>query len=204
MSLELFLAFVLASTLLALTPGPAMSLILANAAGQGARAGLLTVSGNSIGLALLVAIATYGMTSVMVLMAEWFDWIRFAGAAYLVWLGIGKIRQALAGESVSSTRGDNRTTYFWQGFGVALSNPKVLLFLGAFLPQFVDAGMAPLPQYTLLAVTFVATLTLIDSGFALFASQARTWTTGRLGRSVDAATGGLLIAGGLLLTFRRG
>ena len=87
MSPEILLTFVAACILLGLTPGPNMSLILASTLSSGLRAGLVTLTGTTTGLALLVAAAAAGMSSVMVFMSEWFDVIRWIGAFYLVYLG---------------------------------------------------------------------------------------------------------------------
>ena len=94
MSIELFLAFVLASAVLAATPGPSVSLIIANGTSHGLKAGLLTVAGGISGVVLLVTGATLGMSSVMALVANWFDFLRWAGAAYLIWLGVSRIWKA--------------------------------------------------------------------------------------------------------------
>ena len=85
MSAEILLAFVAACVLLALTPGPNMALMIANTLSNGLRAGLVTLAGTTTGLALLVASAAAGMTSVMVFMSTWFDIVRWIGAIYLLW-----------------------------------------------------------------------------------------------------------------------
>jgi threonine/homoserine/homoserine lactone efflux protein len=87
MSPEVAIAFIAACVLLALTPGPNMSLILANTLSHGLRAGLITLAGTTTGLAVLVAAAAVGMGSMMVLMSAWFDVIRWVGALYLIYLG---------------------------------------------------------------------------------------------------------------------
>ena len=87
MSPEILIAFTAACILLGLTPGPNMSLILANTLTGGLRAGFLTLAGTTTGLAMLVVAAAAGMSSVMVFMSEWFDVIRWVGALYLVYLG---------------------------------------------------------------------------------------------------------------------
>ena len=87
MSLEILIAFVAACILLGLTPGPNMSLIIANTLRGGLASGFVTLAGTTTGLALLVGAAALGMSSVMVFMAEWFDVIRWLGALYLVFLG---------------------------------------------------------------------------------------------------------------------
>lgn len=204
MSLELYIAFLLASALLALTPGPIVSLVVANGTSYGTRAALTTVAGSTSGLALLVSGAALGMSSVMAFMAEWFDWVRWAGAAYLVWLGAGRLWRAWRDrETALSTAMAPRRRCYWQGLSVALSNPKVLLFLGAFFPQFVDPQAALAPQLALLAAGFLTTAITIDTSYALLAGSARTWfTRGRM-RLADGVSGCLLVCGGIWLAAAR-
>jgi homoserine/homoserine lactone efflux protein len=202
MSLELYGAFIITCVVLALTPGPNMSLYIANGSAYGTRAALLTVLGASLGLSILVAFATIGMTSAMTLVAEWFDFIRWIGAAYLVWLGIGRLRAAIYGESIAATEVPRHGRYFWQGAAVSLSNPKVLLFLGAFFPQFVNPDAAMGPQLMLLGVTFVIALVAVDCCMALAVGAARGWLTKRK-RIADGISGALLLGGGLWLAIMR-
>src|SRR5262245_61690844 len=157
MSPEILVAFLAACVLLGLTPGPNMSLILASTLTSGLRAGITTLAGTTTGLALLVAAAAAGMSSVMVLMSEWFDVIRWVGALYLVYLGLRtlwQLRRRAAGVPAPPPRAG--TNLYLEGLLVSLSNPKVLLFLGAFLPQFVDPARDPVWQLSVLAVLFVA------------------------------------------------
>ena len=93
MSTQVLLAFIAACVLLALTPGPNMALMIANTLRHGLRGGLVTLAGTTTGLALLVAAAAVGMTSVMVFMSTWFDVVRWAGAVYLVYLGARQLWQ---------------------------------------------------------------------------------------------------------------
>src|SRR5437868_11371962 len=88
MSLQVYLAFVAACIALALLPGPIVSLLIANGLRYGTRAALINVAGAQTGLAIVIGIVAIGLTSLMATMGYWFDWVRFAGAAYLVWLGI--------------------------------------------------------------------------------------------------------------------
>ena len=203
MSLEVFIAFVAACLLLACTPGPMMALILANVSSYGLRGGLWTLAGNIVGLSLLVAAAALGMTSLMTFMSEWFDLIRWIGALYLAWLGIQKLRQWWSGAAAltaPATRGHN---FFLQALTVALSNPKVLLFLGAFLPQFVDrSGDVPF-QLALLAITFVAVVGIADTLYTLALGRMRgLFTSGRV-RLLDGVSGVLLLLGGAVLATAR-
>ena len=201
MSAYLFGAFVLACVVLAVTPGPSMALFVANSASHGARAGLLTVLGNALGLSILVAAATLGMTSVMVFVAEWFDVIRWVGAAYLVWLGIWRLRAALRAEP-DSPQPAARGNFLWRGFIVSLSNPKVLLFLGAFFPQFLDPGAAIAPQLALLAVTFVVVIAATDALMVLALGTARGWFLSRR-HLLEGFSGSVLVLGGIWLALQR-
>jgi homoserine/homoserine lactone efflux protein len=204
MSMGILAAFVAACIFLALTPGPNMSLIIANTTAHGLQAGLWTLAGSTTGLAILVAIAALGMTSVMMLMADWFDVIRWLGAAYLVHLGARQLHAAFRTPSAGSVRMPHGGSLYVNGLLVSLSNPKVLLFLGAFLPQFVDPAHAPGPQLALLAAAFVATLATVDVTYTLVLARARRAFTARHTRVLDGVAGGLLLAGGALLaTLRR-
>jgi threonine/homoserine/homoserine lactone efflux protein len=205
MTAELLLAFTLACVLLALTPGPNMSLIMANTLTHGLPAGLVTLAGTSTGLSLLVAGAVLGMSSAMVLLAKWFDIIRLAGAIYLVYLGARQLLALRRGgnaasESVPARR---RGGWYLQGLFVSLSNPKVVLFLGAFLPQFVDPGGDLAGQLTVLALLFIAILVLVDVTYTLAAARARRTLAKAHLRLIDGAAGVLLLLGGLALGMTR-
>jgi threonine/homoserine/homoserine lactone efflux protein len=204
MSFQLYLAFVLACLVLAITPGPNMSLFVANGASHGVRAALMTVFGSALGLSVLVGVAALGMTASMQLVAEWFDIIRWIGAAYLVWLGIGRLRSAWLGVPGSDTPlPPSRGRWFWQGMAVSLSNPKVLLFLGAFFPQFIDPSSPAGPQLALLAITFVATIVAVDCTVASAAGSAQAWFTAKRRRVAEGVSGVLLLCGGLWLAAAR-
>src|SRR3979490_1581260 len=87
MSLQLYLAFVAACIALALLPGPIVTLVIANGLRHGTRAALTNIAGVQASLAIVIGIVAIGLTSLMATMGYWFDWVRFAGAAYLAWLG---------------------------------------------------------------------------------------------------------------------
>jgi homoserine/homoserine lactone efflux protein len=204
MSSQLYVTFVLACLALAITPGPNMSLFIANGASHGVRAALLTVFGSTLGLSILVGVAALGMTASMQLVAQWFDIIRWIGAAYLVWLGIGRLRSAWLGMPESDTPlPPSRGRWFWQGTAVSLSNPKVLLFLGAFFPQFIDPSSPAGPQLALLAVTFVASIGAVDCMVASAAGSAQSWFTAQRRRVAEGVSGVVLLCGGLWLAAAR-
>src|SRR5256714_13002511 len=155
MSLQVYLAFVAACIALALLPGPIVSLLIANGLRYGTRAALINVAGAQAGLAIVIGIVAIGLTSLMATMGYWFDWVRFAGAAYLVWLGIKLIWSPIEGVSVDAPPPPPRGGFFLQGFLVLLSNPKVLVFFGSFIPQFMDLSKNHVTQVALLRGTFI-------------------------------------------------
>src|SRR5258705_12576450 len=97
MSLQVYLAFVAACIGLALLPGPVVTLVIANGLRHGTRAALINIAGVQAGLAIVIGIVAVGLTSLMATMGYWVDWVRFACAAYLVWLRVKLIRVALEG-----------------------------------------------------------------------------------------------------------
>src|SRR5689334_17217972 len=134
MSLELYAAYLIACVVVVFVPGPTVTLVIANSLKHGTRAGLLNVAGTQVGLAIMIGVVGIGLTSLIEAMGHWFDWLRLAGAAYLVWMGWKMIRS-------SGETGDGAVTkpprggFVMQGMLVALSNPKTLIFFGAFFPQ---------------------------------------------------------------------
>jgi homoserine/homoserine lactone efflux protein len=204
MSVDVLITFIAACVLLGLTPGPNMSLIIANTLTTGLAAGLYTLAGTTTGLALLVAAAVMGMSSVMVFMSDWFDVVRWLGALYLVYLGARQLwqlrrRRTGLGRVPLASRGN----CYLQGLLVSLSNPKVMLFLGAFLPQFIDPRGDVIEQLGILAVLFVLVLAAVDVGYTLALAKARTTLSAARLRLLDGAAGVLLLLGGAILAGMR-
>jgi threonine/homoserine/homoserine lactone efflux protein len=202
MSLQVYLAFVAACIGLALIPGPVVTLVLANGLRYGTRAALINIAGVQAGLAIVIGVVAVGLTSLMATMGYWFDWVRFAGAAYLVWLGIKLIRSPVEGVD-SETPPPPRGGFFLQGFVVLLSNPKVLVFFGAFIPQFVDMNKDHFSQVALLGVTFMVTGAVTDSIFAVLAGRARRFFSAQRTRLVSRISGGFMVGGGVWLALTR-
>jgi threonine/homoserine/homoserine lactone efflux protein len=205
LSMTVLVTFVLTSIFLAITPGPNMSLIVANTLSGGMRAGFVTLAGTGTGLAILAAITVVGMSSVMVFMAEWFEWVRWIGALYLIFLGVRQLRGYLRRRNDATWVPPpvKAASAYAQGLLVALSNPKVLLFLGAFFPQFVDPAQPITPQLAQLAALFVLTLLLCDAAYTYAIGRARAAIDLRKLAVLDGAAGALLIAGGLVLATAR-
>src|SRR5437660_8439567 len=203
MSLQVYLAFVAACIALALLPGPVVTLVIANGLRHGTRAALTNIAGVQAGLAIVIGIVAVGLTSLMATMGYWFDWVRFAGAAYLIWLGIKLVRFPVEGVKADAPPPPPRGGFFLQGFVVLLSNPKVLVFFGAFIPQFMDMSKDHISQVALLGVTFMVTGAITDSIYALLAGRARTFFSGRRTRLLSRISGGFMIGGGIWLALTR-
>jgi threonine/homoserine/homoserine lactone efflux protein len=205
MSIELYLAFCLATAVLILMPGPIVTLVVAQSLRHGTGTGLATVAGSSLGNAMLVAAGALGLSTAFVLLADLFELIRWLGAAYLIYLGLREWR-ARGGTLDDAEAGARRTktAVFWQGIVVAITNPKTILFYAAFFPQFIDPG-APLgPQLVLMSVSFVVIATTFDTGYALLAGRLRGFLTGgRRARIRSRITGALLIGTGIGLALAR-
>src|SRR5258708_2077340 len=183
MSLQLYLAYIAACVGLALLPGPIVTLVIANGLRHGTRAALTNIAGVQAAMTIVIGIVAIGLTSLMATMGYWFDWVRFAGAAYLVWLGIKLIRSPVEGVEAEAPP-PPRGGFFLQGFLVALSNPKLLVFFGAFIPQFVDMSKDHFPQVAILGVTFMVTAAMTDAAYALLAGRARRFFSARPTRLV--------------------
>jgi threonine/homoserine/homoserine lactone efflux protein len=201
-SLEIYLAYVLACAVIALVPGPTVTVIVANSLAHGPRAGLLNVAGTQLGLALMMAILVVGLSSVIAAMGWLFEWLRWAGAAYLVWLGIQLLRspEALAeARTLPAPRGG----FVLQGFLVLMANPKALLWFGAFIPQFVDPMGNYVGQIVLLGLTAMAVALVSDGAYAVLTGRAGAFLSRKRVRLVSRVSGGFLIGGGIWLALTR-
>lgn len=203
MSMQAYLAFVAACIALALLPGPIVTLVIANGLRYGTRAALTNILGVQMGLLIVIGVLAVGLTTLMATMGYWFDWVRFAGAAYLVWLGIKLIRSPVEGVSADEPPPPPRGGFLLQGFVVALSNPKLLVFFGAFIPQFMDMSRDHLSQVVVLGVTFMVLAGLTDAIYALLAGQVRGFFSVRRTRLVSRVSGGFMIGGGIWLALIR-
>jgi len=204
MSLELYLAFVAATAVLILIPGPAVALIVANALAHGARGALVSVAGVSTAVVGQLVLVGFGMASTMALLSEWFEWLRWLGVAYLVYLGVRQWRAAPIALGDVAAPKVSRARLYWTGVIVNAANPKTLFFYAAFFPQFIDPLLPHGPQIAALCVTFLVVQTLLDGSYALLGGRLRPWFVNRArARIRNRVTGGLLIGAGLGLALVR-
>jgi threonine/homoserine/homoserine lactone efflux protein len=187
-----FLAFLLASLALAITPGPGVIYIVTRTLRQGRRAGLASVCGVAVGNLGNAAAASVGLAALLKTSAAAFVLIKFAGAAYLIFLGIQALRaprpiqHAEAGVPVAPA------PLFRDGFFVAILNPKTTLFFAALLPQFMVPGSPPFTQSLVLSFVFVSIAACTDTLYVLTAStvsaRIRRKSGQSYGRAISAAT----------------
>jgi threonine/homoserine/homoserine lactone efflux protein len=186
-----FGTFLLASLVLAVTPGPGVIYILTQTLSQGRRAGLASVCGIALGNLANAAVAACGLAVVVATSAAAFTLVKLLGAAYLVFLGLQRLR-AKAGTPLEAA-GLPSARLFRTAFLVALFNPKTALFFAALLPQFIEPGRAPLAQSLLLGAVFVLVALCTDASY-VFAAAALGATLRRgsrwrpLARYVSSAT----------------
>ncbi len=204
MSVELYLAFVLATVILIAMPGPNVTLIVAHALAHGPRRALATVIGTECAQAVQLGFVALGMTTLILTFAQVFEWVRWIGVVYLIWLGVQRWRATARVSTPDLPELMRPSTLFWQGFLVGITNPKTWLFYAAFFPQFVDPAAAVGPQLALISVTYLVIATVLDFGYALLAGRARGWIRiGRRQHVADRVSGTLLIGAGLWLAFAR-
>ena len=192
-------AFFVASLILIVMPGPSVLFIIGRSLALGRRGGVLSVVGTTLGMLVLVVLVALGLGVIVAQSIVLFTIVKFAGAAYLVYLGVQAIRHrkdaaaAVAqGAAASSTR-----RLVGEGFVVGVTNPKTIAFFVAVLPQFVDYGAGTIPLQMLeLGVIFAFLAWASDSVWALAAGSARDWFA-RSPRRVErlSAAGGAMMIG---------
>lgn len=199
----ILLPYIAACILFSVVPGPSVTVVVANSLAGGTRAGLLTILGTELSMLSMVLIVALGLQAVMAIVAGAFEFIKLAGAAYLIWLG-----WKMFSSSGRLTFGDGGkpkplSSYVVQGAITNWSNPKTLLFLGAFLPQFVNLDRPAFPQIVALGVIVMVVATLSDCVYAVLAGQARQVLTAARVRILSRVSGVVLMAGGVWLALMK-
>lgn len=191
-------AFVLASFILVVVPGPSVLFVISRGVALGRKAAVLTVVGNEMGLLIQVLLVAAGIGSLVERSVVAYEVLRLAGAAYIVYLGVQAIRHRRALSTVldvTATRSSRHIVR--EGFIVGITNPKAIVFFTAVLPQFVDPGGAAVPlQMVVLGLISVTVAFLSDSAWGVLAGTVRAWLSGaphRLERLGGA--GGLMMIG---------
>jgi threonine/homoserine/homoserine lactone efflux protein len=198
-SWPLLSAFLAASFILAVTPGPGVFYIVTRSMLQGRRHGIASVFGVALGNLGNAVGASIGLAALFAISTVAFTVVKYAGAAYLIYLGIQALRAPVADMTAARPAPAPLTRIFRDGFVVALLNPKTAIFFAAFLPQFMNARAEPMIQSIALGAVFVAIAAVTDTGYALAAGAvapmlSRARGVRSLGRYV---TGGAFIGLGV-------
>ncbi len=207
MPLDLWLAFVAASTALLLIPGPTVLLVLSYALSQGRAVAVASATGVALGDFVAMTLSLLGLGALVLASATLFTVLKWVGAVYLVYLGIKLLRSAPSQglEGLTPETGINGRGVFWHAAAVTALNPKSIAFFIAFVPQFVTIGQPLLPQFSILIATFVGLAAINALAYALLADKLRqtirrpsviTWLT----RSGGVA---LIAMGVMTATLRR-
>jgi threonine/homoserine/homoserine lactone efflux protein len=196
-------AFFIASFLLAVTPGPAVFYIVTRSLSQGRRAGLASVAGVALGNLGNALGASIGLAALFAISAVAFPLVKYAGALYLVYLGVQALRAPKADTQTAIAPEASFKRVFRDGFVVALFNPKTAVFFAAFLPQFMNIGSASVMQSFVLGGLFVAVASITDTTYALTAGTIAPYIKSAKGLRAFGRylTGGAFIGLGVLTAF---
>lgn len=207
MNWETYLIFVVTTGVVCLTPGPAAILIVAQGISNGFRRSYWAIAGIALANAVYFALSATGIAALIVASGTLFTAIKWAGVAYLIWLGISALRSKASALTVTSDarQAVHGPRAFWQAVVVELSNPKALLYFVALLPQFIDPARPIGTQMLVFGVTCIGLDLIAYSLYAWLGSKTQRFTA-RVGfvKASNRAAGGLLIlAGAMMATVKR-
>ncbi len=199
MPLHLWLAFVAASAVLLIIPGPTILTVISYSVAHGRRANAPLVAAVALGDSTALVVSLLGLGALLATSAFWFTVVKWAGGLYLIWLGIKLLRAGAASADLAAPQAPgSRWRLLANTWLVTALNPKGIVFFVAFLPQFIDPQGHVAQQLWVLAITFVAMATLNATLYAVFAGSARRLLASpRAQRRFHLAGGSLLTAAGV-------
>jgi threonine/homoserine/homoserine lactone efflux protein len=195
-----FITFLIAALLLAITPGPGIAYVVARTVAGGRRVGLASCLGTGLGGLLHVAAAALGLSLLIAQSALAFSLLKYLGAAYLAYLGLRMLLRAKSTPTVYATAAKSAQSALLEGIVVEVLNVKTGLFFLAFLPQFVSAEKPLVPQFLLLGCVCVALNTLVDV-LAVFAAHRLLGAKPARGVLMNRVSGVILLCLAALLVF---
>lgn len=200
MSLEIWIAFSLASAALLAIPGPTIMLVVSYALGRGRTSGWATVPGVALGDLTAMTVSLLGAGAILATSATLFGMLKLGGAAYLIWLGIKMWRSNTKLDGLlSSKTSQNSVAMFRTAYVVTALNPKGIIFFIAFVPQFIDPSRASLPQFSIMIATFVIMATINVALWAFMAGTMRAhFKRPETLRTANRLGGSFLIGAGLI------
>ncbi|OZG72193.1 lysine transporter LysE [Hahella sp. CCB-MM4] len=210
MRFEIWLMFSLAYLVTTLSPGPNVLLVLKNSVQHGWKSAFITVLGNLSCQFIIVCLVAIGVGELLKELPAWFIAMKVTGGIYLIYLGVKSLRSTRKSAidlPVDRPRAKNKSVgnLFSQAFLVSASNPKTLIFLSAFLPQFLDVEHLPIEQFSLMFISICVIVATVHLGYAYLINRiGQRVLTQDFSRTLSKVTGGLFITlgGGVLLSSR--
>ncbi|KAJ54690.1 lysine transporter LysE [Actibacterium mucosum KCTC 23349] len=201
MTFEIWTIYVAAILAMMSTPGPSQLLMLSNSAAHGFRRALATTAGDLTANALQMLAAGLGLAALIAASATALSVIKWAGVAYLIWLGVRMIRRAKPDDpDLTSEKPAVSLRNLWmQGFLTSAANPKAVVFFAALFPQFISADAAFWPQFLILSVTYIVVDGMFLSTYGLSASWIAKRFKGNARVWIERAGGGFMILAAILL-----
>ena len=193
------LYFVIASFLIVIVPGPTVSLIIANSLKSGVKAGLLNVFGTQVGVLILLLLLALGFEMVSPFLEVIIKYVRILGAIYLILLGVITIKSDIDLNKTQVTKFEKK--YFLQGLIVILTNPKIFLFLGAFIPQFINIDEPVSYQIIYFGIILIIVATIFDSSYAFVFGKFREIIATKYLKILNQIGGFILILVGIWMFF---
>lgn len=203
MSLHTWLLFCVTETLLCFSPGPAVLLVVSMALGRGFKSGLAAAGGILAANTLYFGLSAAGIGAALATSPQAFLALKWAGAAYLVWVGLRMmVMPAGASDGARGAQGDARSAW-WKGCVVQGANPKAIIFFTALLPQFLNPRAPVAPQIGILAASSIVIELAVLTLYATVAVSARQWAGPRFAGAIERAGGAFLVAAGARLAGAR-
>ena len=193
------LYFIIASFLVVIVPGPTVSLVIANSLKSGVRAGLLNVLGTQVGVLILIFFLAIGFEFISPLVDQIIKVVRIFGSIYLITLGIITFKSKIVLQNSKYDKYDKR--FILQGLIVILTNPKIFLFLGSFLPQFINLEYSASSQIIYFGLLFILVASIFDSCYALIFGKFRNFIVNKYLKVLNLIGGLILIFVGTWLLF---
>ena len=206
MSPNLYLAFVAATLILCIVPGPVVTYLVATGIRQGPRDALIGLAGSSSALCIHMMLVVAGLAPLLAALGHWADLLKLIGAAYLVWLGVQAWRAPIEHEDTAAETSPRvrPAILYRRGLLISLTNPKTLAFYAAFFPQFIDPARPATPQLVVLAVSFVVLSAMSDGTYAVAAGRLAPYLKSPRAQAIrNRLTGAVLAGTGLALALSR-
>jgi threonine/homoserine/homoserine lactone efflux protein len=203
MTFESAIAFAVGMFFLALSPGPGLATILSRTLASGPVAGLAVTAGLVLADFVFMGIAMVGLTAIAAALGPLFQVIKYAGAAYLLWLGYRVFRGAGAPVAVAPRDGRGLVKDVGLGMLVTFGNPKAILFYGALLPTFLDMTQIRFGDFLVLAAVVVVISYVVYGGYILVAERSRRLLSSKVAsRIFNRVTGSVLVGAGVAVAAR--